>query len=154
MKNGDRYPLASISVDSGHFAECVYRACSIIGGILEDDDKVWALKGAKPHDAPVAVNKPRTSPTSREYNMEYYFVGTQDAKKTLFQRIMKGGIVKLPKALPEAVDQELSAERLVERTRNGVVVDVYEAGKRRNEALDCLVYALAVFRLRNCLLRD
>ena len=149
MKNGDRYPLASIGVDSGHFAECVYRACSIIGGILEDDSKVWALKGASLYNAPVAVNKPKDSPTSKAYNMEFYFVGTQDAKKTLFDRIHKGGIVKLAKTLPEAVDRELAAERLVERTRGGVVVDVYEAGKRRNEALDCLVYALAVFRLRN-----
>ena len=62
---------------------------------------------------------------------------------------MEGGKVRLSKTLPAAVDKELAAEKLVERTRDGIVVDVYEAGRRRNEALDCLVYALAVFRLRN-----
>ena len=43
--------------------------------------------------------------------------------------------------------QQLTAEELVEKYENGKVKLMWDAKKRRNEALDCFVYALAALRI-------
>ena len=49
------------------------------------------------------------------------------------------GKILLNDNLPPEVLRELAAEQLVDRKRDGRNVRVFESGKRRNEALDCLV---------------
>ncbi|MGX2953370.1 terminase gpA endonuclease subunit [Shewanella sp. JL219SE-S6] len=81
-------------------------------------------------------------------------VGTDNAKELIMSRLRlqpdlalpKPGAIHLP--LNEAVCddtelQQLTAERKIPVRRDGRIVYRWDAGKKRNEALDCFVYALA-----------
>ena len=112
---------------------------------------MWVLKGDGNLEAPVASAKPSPTVSTRKWDVNLYRVGTHQAKETIFERFRdeESESILLAANLPDAIDRELSAEELRDATRKGKTVQVYHAGKRRNKALDCLVYALAVIRLSN-----
>jgi phage terminase large subunit GpA-like protein len=75
-------------------------------------------------------------------------VGTDTAKSEIYGRLRNespgAGYVHLSKHLPDEVFDQLTAERLVTRYVKGRPrLEWIKAAGRRNEALDCAVYALA-----------
>lgn len=98
-------------------------------------------------------------PRKRNKNGVYLTeVGTDTAKEQIYNRftlISEGdeplaGAVHFPNN-PEIYDlteaQQLTAEEQVEKWVDGKKKIVWDSKKRRNEALDCFVYALAALRI-------
>jgi phage terminase large subunit GpA-like protein len=116
--------------------------------------RVIPVKGASVYGKPVA-NMPRKRNKNGVYLTE---VGTDTAKEQIYNRftlVAEGdeplaGAVHFPNNheiydLAEA--QQLTAEEQVEKWVDGKKKIVWDSKKRRNEALDCFVYALAALRI-------
>ncbi|MCW5003524.1 phage terminase large subunit family protein [Enterobacter roggenkampii] len=112
------------------------------------------VKGAAVYGKPVA-DMPRKRNKSGVYLTE---VGTDTAKELIYYRFsltpVAGepcpGAVHFPDN-PDIFDlaeaQQLTAEELVEKWDGGRRRLLWDSKKRRNEALDCFVYALAALRI-------
>lgn len=98
-------------------------------------------------------------PRKRNKNGVYLTeVGTDTAKEQIYNRFTLqpegseplAGAVHFPNN-PEIYDlaeaQQLTAEEQVEKWVDGRKKIVWDSKKRRNEALDCFVYALAALRI-------
>ncbi|KMK02731.1 hypothetical protein ABW06_25850 [Pluralibacter gergoviae] len=112
------------------------------------------IKGASIYGKPVA-NMPRKRNKNGVYLTE---VGTDTAKEQIYNRfsLVADGDEPLPGAVhfpnnPDVYDlaeaQQLTAEEQVEKWTDGKRKIVWDSKKRRNEALDCFVYALAALRI-------
>ncbi|EQB7866494.1 terminase gpA endonuclease subunit [Citrobacter amalonaticus] len=116
--------------------------------------RVIPIKGASVYGKPVA-NMPRKRNKNGVYLTE---VGTDTAKEQIYNRftLVAEGDEPLPGAVhfpnnPDIYDlteaQQLTAEEQVEKWVDGRKKIVWDSKKRRNEALDCFVYALAALRI-------
>lgn len=137
----------------GHYTDEVY-AESRKHGVTW----VVPIRGANIYGRPIA-NFPRTrTKGSKVYLTE---VGTDNAKELIYSRLKlqadialagksQPGVVHLP-ANDDICDEtelkQLTAERKVLKIEKGQRVSRWDAGGRRNEALDCYVYALAALRI-------
>lgn len=138
----------------GHYTDEVYGE-SIRHGVL------WVVptKGASVYGKPIA-NMPRTRNKSKVYLTE---IGTDNAKEMIYSRLklqvdtaasqtatVQPGVIHLP-ASDEVCDEsevrQLTAESKLAKFVNGRRVTRWDARGRRNEALDCLVGALAALRI-------
>ncbi|EMZ6302993.1 phage terminase large subunit family protein, partial [Escherichia coli] len=142
----------------------VSRICWDIGGIdptivYERSKKhglfrVIPIKGASVYGKPVA-----SMPRKRNKNGVYLTeIGTDTAKEQIYNRftLTPEGDEPLPGAVhfpnnPDIFDlteaQQLTAEEQVEKWVDGRKKILWDSKKRRNEALDCFVYALAALRI-------
>lgn len=139
----------------GHYTDEVY-AESRKHGVL------WVVptKGASQYGKPIA-NMPRTrSKASKVYLTE---IGTDNAKELIYGRyrmpvdtvksqagISQPGVIHLPAnddICDESETKQLTAEEKLRKLVNGMWVHRWDARGRRNEALDCLVGALAALRI-------
>lgn len=139
-------PIGIVAWDSGgHYTDVVYSMSKKLGVM-----RVIPIRGANVYGKPIA-NFPRKRTSKGVYLTE---VGTDNAKELIMSRLRlqpdlalpKPGAIHLP--LNEAVCddaelQQLTAERKIPVRRDGRIVYRWDAGKKRNEALDCFVYALA-----------
>jgi len=139
----------------GHYTDEVY-AESRKHGV----QWVIPIRGANVYGKQIA-NFPRTrSKTSKVYLTE---VGTDNAKELLYSRMKlsldtalsqgghpQPGVVHLPASdalCDESETKQLTAESKALKIVNGQRVYRWDAKGRRNEALDCFVYALAALRI-------
>ena len=78
-------------------------------------------------------------------------VGVHTAKDVIFKRLQieepGPGYVHFDAALDEEYFKQLTSESLVTRFRRGVKKREFVKLRRRNEALDCLVYAIAALHI-------
>ncbi|MBB3103790.1 phage terminase large subunit GpA-like protein [Azomonas macrocytogenes] len=116
----------------------------------------WVIPvfGASVYGKPIA-NFPRTR-KNKIYKTE---VGTDNAKELIYARLklqvdtgaeVQSGVIHLPANNDLCDEQEirqLTAESKVSKIVKGRRVKVWDAKGRRNEALDCFVYALAALRI-------
>lgn len=137
----------------GHYTDEVY-AESRKHGVMW----VIPIKGANVYGKPIA-NFPRTrTKVSRVYLTE---VGTDNAKELIYNRLnnqpdvakrdqSQPGVIHFP-ASDEVCDEEELKQLTAETKRLKIVqgrrVYRWDAAGRRNEALDCAVYALAALRI-------
>ncbi len=115
--------------------------------------RVIPIKGASAYGKPIA-NFPRKRNKDGVYHTE---VGTDTAKDLLYMQMLNvpdekcgPGVMHLPlndEICDEVICQQIASERLVEKRVNGKRVMRWDNEGRRNEALDCLVYALAALRI-------
>ncbi|STF45903.1 phage terminase large subunit [Escherichia coli] len=115
--------------------------------------RVIPIKGASVYGKPVA-----SMPRKRNKNGVYLTeIGTDTAKEQIYNRftLTPEGDEPLPGAVhfpnnPDIFDlteaQQLTAEEQVEKWGDGRKKILWDSKKRRNEALDCFVYALAALR--------
>lgn len=141
-EDGLAMKLSSVAVDSGgHHTDTVYRYCKARQGA-----HVWAVKGSsEPGHAP--VSKPSKG---NRIGALLFSLGTEAIKDTLFARLRVAaqgpGYVHLPWSVDEEWIQQLTAEVVRVHYKNKRPVRRYEKlPGRRNEALDCAVYAYAAF---------
>jgi phage terminase large subunit GpA-like protein len=116
--------------------------------------RVIPIKGSSVYGRPVA-DMPRKRNKKGVYLTE---IGTDTAKEQIYHRLTLvpengepcPGAIHFPDN-PDVFDlteaQQLTAEELVEKKVKGKSVLVWDNKKRRNEALDCNVYALAALRI-------
>lgn len=136
----------------GHYTDEVY-AESRKHGVM------WVIPifGANVYGKPIA-NFPRKRNRARVYATE---VGTDNAKELIYSRLKnqpdaarreepQPGVIHFP-ANDDICDEEELKQLTAETKRLKIVqgrrVYRWDAGGRRNEALDCLVYALAALRI-------
>lgn len=117
--------------------------------------RVLPIKGASVYGKPVI-----TMPKKRNQNGVFLCeIGTDTAKEMLYAR-MGAATTPADESTPYAIRfpddpdifteveaQQLVAEELVEKWEKGKLRLLWDAKKRRNEALDCLVYAYAALRV-------
>ncbi|MGL5370801.1 MAG: phage terminase large subunit family protein [Plesiomonas shigelloides] len=143
----------------------VSRICWDIGGIdpqivykrsrMHGLFRVIPIKGASVYGKPVA-DMPRKRNKHGVYLTE---VGTDTAKEQIYHRFSlkrnsadepMPGAIHFPNN-PDVFDlteaQQLTAEEVIEKWENGKRRYLWDNKGRRNEALDCLVYALAALRI-------
>ncbi|MBJ3509140.1 phage terminase large subunit family protein, partial [Salmonella enterica subsp. enterica serovar Meleagridis] len=149
--DGTDISISRICWDIGGIdAEIVYKR-SKKNGIF----RVLPVKGASVYGKPV-ITMPKKRNQSGVFLCE---IGTDTAKEMLYARM---GAVAAPadEATPYAIRfpdnpdvfteveaKQLVAEELVEKLVNGKFRLLWDAKGRRNEALDCLVYASAALRV-------
>ncbi|EGB2526596.1 phage terminase large subunit family protein [Salmonella enterica] len=149
--DGTDISISRICWDIGGIdAEIVYKR-SKKHGIF----RVLPVKGASVYGKPV-ITMPKKRNQSGVFLCE---IGTDTAKEMLYARM---GAVTAPadEATPYAIRfpdnpdvfteveaKQLVAEELVEKLVNGKFRLLWDAKGRRNEALDCLVYAYAAYRV-------
>lgn len=117
--------------------------------------RVIPIKGASIYGKPVA-NMPRKRNAKGVYLTE---VGSDTAKEVIYARYKLArpeegtsvaGLIHFPNN-PEIFDlneaRQLVAEELIEKYQKGRLKLLWDSKKRRNEALDCFVYALAALRI-------
>ncbi|MVW75385.1 phage terminase large subunit family protein [Pseudomonas xionganensis] len=138
----------------GHYTDEVYGE-SIRHGVM------WVVptKGASVYGKPIA-NMPRARNKSKVYLTE---IGTDNAKELIYSRLKlqldtarsqiaepQPGVIHLPandEICDESEVRQMTAESKVAKFVNGRRVNRWDARGRRNEALDCLVGALAALRI-------
>ncbi|EJV2710895.1 phage terminase large subunit family protein [Salmonella enterica] len=149
--DGTDISISRICWDIGGIdAEIVYKR-SKKHGIF----RVLPVKGASVYGKPV-ITMPKKRNQSGVFLCE---IGTDTAKEMLYARM--GAVTALadeatpyairfpdnPDVFTEVEAKQLVAEELVEKLVNGKFRLLWDAKGRRNEALDCLVYASAALRV-------
>lgn len=145
---GAEVPLLACAVDSGgHHTQAVYAYSR-----AHQAERVIAVKGQSLAGKPI-IGKPTDQDiTVRGQKMrrgaKLWPVGTDTAKMAIYGCLritdLGPGYTWLSKHLPAEVFEQLTAERLVTRFVKGRArLEWVKPSGRRNEALDCAVYALA-----------
>ena len=146
-ENGYRLRIAAAGIDSGgHYTTEVYKYCKARSG-----RRIYALKGSSQRGAPIVGR-----PTNRNaVGCDLFAAGTDAAKELIFKRLGitdqdRNGFVHFPLNEP-MIDPEffaqLTAEKRVTTYKNGFPVMIYKKMRPRNEALDCLVYAVVALEI-------
>lgn len=148
--DGQVMPVAKWGWDSGgHYTDEVYQQCKKYG-------IQWVIptKGASTYGKPIA-NWPKRKNAKGIYLLE---IGTDNAKEMIYSRLQiqpnardsVPGCLHLPAddlICDEDEVKQLTAEVKKLKIVNGRRVSRWEAGGRRNEALDCLVGCFAMLRI-------
>ncbi|EJF2467690.1 phage terminase large subunit family protein [Escherichia coli] len=149
-RNGAEMSVSRICWDTGGIDPTIVYARSKKHGLF----RVIPIKGASVYGKPVA-----SMPRKRNKNGVYLTeIGTDTAKEQIYNRftLTPEGDEPLPGAVhfpnnPDIFDlteaQQLTAEEQVEKWVDGRKKILWDSKKRRNEALDCFVYALAALRI-------
>lgn len=154
-ENGIRLHIASTCFDAmGHFTSEVYKFCA-----AREFRRIFPVQGKAGPGRPI-ISKAYKSKRQRVYLFQ---VGVDQAKETIYSRLKipdpGPGYVHFPKALPtltegqerfmpETYFTQLTAEKRILRHSAGMprLQWVLPSGKR-NETLDCFVYALAAMNI-------
>lgn len=138
--------VACTCVDSGgHHTQGVYYYCK-----KRQLRRVFAIKGSS------VTGKPLVSRPSRnnKLRVKLFMVGVDTAKEMVYSRLKieepGAGYCHFPVGRDEEYFKQLTAEKVFTRYVRGFPKRVWEkpAG-RRNEALDCRVYALTALHILN-----
>ncbi len=142
-ESGLLLPISCTFIDSGdgNRTQTVYEYCRPL-----ESQRVYACKGSSLTGSPLVSRGTRVG----KNKTILVIVGSSTAKDTIYSRLQIGrgkpGYIYFPKSAESGCDPEfyshLKAEALVTRQTKGGEVSRWEK-QRRNEALDCAVYALA-----------
>jgi phage terminase large subunit GpA-like protein len=139
--DGLELPILATAIDSGgHYTQAVYNFCR--GKFRR---RVFAIKGVAGFGKPVW---PKRASIRNIGRVPLYTVGVDSAKDIIFARLKIDepgpGYCHFPKYDKEYFEQ-LASEKIVIKYHKGVPVRHFQAFRKRNEALDCRVYAYAAF---------
>ncbi len=139
---GGRIGIEAMAVDAGD-GTTMHRVTAFCSPRLRR--KVLAIKGA-PGNRPLIERAGSKTKTGARL----WIVGVDTAKTQVFSKLAHDGAIRLSAELPLVWHEQVASERAVVRYRRGQPVRSFERipGKRA-EALDCLVYALAVRQIVN-----
>ncbi len=141
--------ISSTCIDSGgHRTDHVYDYVTRKAG-----RRVYAIIGRSGGGIPLVSSPSRKARGNARRKVSLYTVGVDAAKSLWFARYQKTergeGYVHLPIApwCDEELAEQLTAERLVTKFKAGYPIQIWQAIRARNEALDCAVYGLAALKL-------
>jgi phage terminase large subunit GpA-like protein len=146
--SGKPVPMVAVMIDSGgHHTQAVYAYTR-----SHQHAGVHAVKGMS-QSGKAVIGKPTDQDITwrgQRYKrgVKLWPIGTDTAKSEIYGRLRLAepgpGYIHLSKHLPPEVFDQLTAERLVTRYVKGHPrLEWVKPAGRRNEALDCAVYALA-----------
>lgn len=142
-KRGDGIELgiATAAIDSGgHYTQAVYNFCR-----RKRQRRICAIKGQAGQGVPVWPKKASVRNIGR---VPLYSIGVDSVKDIIFARLRienpGPGYCHFPQYDQDYFEQ-LTAEKVMISYKKGIPVRSYKQIKRRNEALDCRVYAYASF---------
>jgi phage terminase large subunit GpA-like protein len=149
-ESGNPMSIACCAIDSGYKTRVVYDFAR-----TRSTRRIYAVKGIDGEGRPL-VARPRKEKTGRDPRpVQLFLVGADTAKGQLYSRLRETqrgpGYIHVPEA-PWADDEwfkQLCAETRKTQYRKGRPVRVWLKNRTRNEALDCMVYALAALQLLN-----
>ncbi len=135
-------PILSTCIDmGGHATQQVLNYCASRTGL-----NVWAINGVGGQGKPVWPRKLSTG----KYKIPFYSIGVDTAKETIYNRLKNEtpntGCCWFPPDREENYFKMLTSEEVTEKeTKTGPPKRIWDlkAGYKRNEALDCRVYAYA-----------
>jgi phage terminase large subunit GpA-like protein len=129
-------------VDCGYLTQQVGVFCRPRWG-----QRVWALKGIAGSARPIWQQSPGKL---KKLNLKFFQVGADQAKETIYSRLRleepeAPGYIHFNKSYDEEHFEQLTAEEVVTSYKLGRPVRQWKLkqGRKRNEALDMAVYALA-----------
>jgi phage terminase large subunit GpA-like protein len=141
-------PVLAGFVDSGgHHTQAVYAYAR-----AHQVEHVYAVKGSSVSGKNVLASSNQVDVNWRgvkiKRGVKLWTIGTDTAKAEIYGRLRVAepgpGFVHLSRLLPTEVFEQITAERLVTRYIKGrAKLEWIKPPGRRNEALDCAVYALA-----------
>lgn len=143
-EGGGTINVVSAHIDSGHKQQDVYGFCRTRHPVCVP------IKGSSQRNRPV-LGQPRKQDV--DYGgkkipggVELWPVGTDTAKGTIFSRLKSvtepgENFIHFSNSLDEEFYKQLTAEKQVVRSVKGYPVIEWIKTRRRNEALDCFVYA-------------
>lgn len=130
---------AAIDSGDGETMETVYRFA-----FPRFNRKIVAIKGVNGKRPPIEVSKQKTR------GGRLFIVGVDGIKSSIFNRLQRGKSIRFSKDLDPVWFEQLTSERPVVRYTRGQPVRRFERVLGRDaEALDCMVYAVAVKNLLN-----
>lgn len=143
--DGRKLRIRATAVDSGgHFTNSVYKYAK-----ANYSKRIFAIKGVGGFGKPLA-GKPSKNNVVR---CQLFPVGVDTAKDLVFKRLKTEqpgpGYVHFSNTLNNEYFLQLTAEQVVTRFHRGFKRREYVKIRARNEALDCMVYAIAAYSIIN-----
>jgi phage terminase large subunit GpA-like protein len=144
--SGHIFNVRLVCIDSGgHYTDEVYQWSKKVG-------IHWAIpvKGSSEFGKQIARYPRRPG---KEHKTMLTLVGTDTAKELIYSRFrireLIDGYCHFPVSddYDETYFRQVTSEKRIRKYRKGVAYFEWDAGARRNEALDCRVYALAALRI-------
>jgi phage terminase large subunit GpA-like protein len=155
---GATLKIEAAAIDTGgHFTHQAYNYCR-----TRERRRVFAIKGedqpGKPVKGKASVVDVNWRGKVLKRGVRLWFVGTDTAKDLIYGRLQVSkpgpGYVHFSADLPREFYHQLTAEsRVPVRTSRGLQYRWVNAQRRRNEALDCTVYAVFCTHVMNLHLR-
>lgn len=139
-EDGRNLRISATCIDSGHMTDQVY---SYTRG--KNARRIFAVKGASTAGKPI-VSKP-TFVGRRKTAL--FVIGGDTAKEFIHARLKddKTDLIHFPNTLDDEYFKQLTAERRVPKIYKGKTTLVWKQTRKRNEALDTFVYALAAIHI-------
>jgi len=148
-ESGSIMGIAASCIDSGgHHTKRVYEYVR-----TRKHKRVFAIKGVGGFGKPVVSSPSRKRHGRDRRPVDLFTLGVDEIKSLVFARLNNQepgpGFIHFP--IQENIDEEffdqLTAEVVVHKMRKGVPYREWKQIRKRNEALDCAVYAYAAFTL-------
>ena len=133
--------IVTAAIDSGgHYTQAVYNFCR-----GKSKRRIWAIKGQGGQGVAIW---PKRASIRNIGKVPLYSIGVESAKDIIFARLKiekpGSGYCHFP-MYDENYFEQLTAEKVIVSFKKGVPVRSYKKVKKRNEALDCRVYAYACY---------
>ena len=148
-ENGDLLRIASTTIDSGgHYTQSVYDYVK-----LRQSRGIYAVKGMAGEGRAIVSAPSRKRSGKNKRPVDLFTVGVDVAKGLILSRLKTTeagpGYIHFPIELDEEYFKQLTAEKRVTRFHKGFPRREWIATRKRNEALDCMVYAMAALFILN-----
>lgn len=139
---GNTYPIIAVAIDYGFRGEMVARWVK-----QHQHRRVYAVMGNGQIGAP-AISKPSNK---SQHGILFYPLGTSRWKDSIYSRLRQSdhgpGAIHFPTGLGDEFFKQLTAEEAVTKYKSGIPYIEYKQRYHRNEALDLMVYNMAVCSL-------
>ena len=150
-ESGARLRVAATCIDSGgHYTRSVYEYCR-----KRKSKRVFPIKGVGGFGR-AAVSAPSKRRSGRDrVSIDLWTLGVDEIKTTIYSRLgvkkPGPGYVHFSNSEDFGTEyfKQLAAEKMVTRFRRGIPYREWIQVRKRNEALDCMVYAWAAAILLN-----
>jgi len=150
-ESGANLGISATCIDSGgHHTQMVYKYCR-----GKKAKRIFAIKGVGGFGRPATKASSRQRIGRERSSVELWALGVDELKALVAVRLEKDkpgpGYIHFP--LSDVFDDEyfaqLTAEKLVTKFRKGVPYQEWICTRKRNEAIDCMVYAHGALILLN-----
>ena len=148
-ESGAELPIMVTGIDAGYQTNIIYDFAK-----RNKMNNVYALMGDQSKPGKPIVKKSHVKSTGRDKRkIPLFNIGVWEAKRLIYSRLLLkgtgGGRIHFPikDEFSEDFFDQITAERLVKKYVKGFTKYVWEKVKTRNEALDCIVYAYAMFSM-------
>lgn len=150
-ETGAQLPIIATCVDTGGTGGTTQAAYEWLRG--KTGRRIFGIKGVPGFDRPIVAAPSRKQSGKTARKIDLFLVGADEAKLTVMRRLAIDkpgpGYCHFPDGREAEWFHQLTAEKLLTRYVKGFPVREWFKTRKRNEALDCRVYALAALKIAN-----